>query len=71
MTMRRLTTAEEQALEALRLDYGDGWVIGHSEEHGWYAASRDPVGAYRAEDTPDELRASLAGESALRAGEGP
>ena len=62
-------TAEEQALEALRLDYGSDWVIGHSEQHGWYAASRDPVGAYRAEDTPDELRAAMAADCAPRAGE--
>jgi hypothetical protein len=57
-------TAEEQALDALRLDWGHLYLIGHEEAHGWYASRHGRVGAYLAEDTPDELRAAMTADYA-------
>lgn len=60
------TEAGRRAREALELDYGDAYMIGHSEDHGWNAARRDEIGGYLAKDTPDELRAAMAEDLTVR-----
>jgi hypothetical protein len=52
-------TAERQALEALRLDWGDAYLVSYDEEHGWRARRQDRPGCL-SEGTPDELRAAMA-----------
>jgi hypothetical protein len=52
-------TAEEQALEALEHDFGAAYMLGYDDERGWWAARRDQIGGYLAEDTPEELRAAI------------
>lgn len=59
-------TAEEAALDALRLDYGGAYLIGHDDDHGWWASRRDQVGGYLAENTPDELRAAMAADHGVK-----
>jgi len=49
----------KRALDALEPGYGDAYLIGHSEEHGWHAARRDQIGGYLTGDTPGELRAAM------------
>ena len=58
-------TAEEQALEALELGYGEFYLIGHDGDD-WWAARRDGIGGRITEDTPDELRAAMAEDYALK-----
>jgi hypothetical protein len=53
-------TAEDQALEALRLDWGWAYQIGWNDEHGWWAARHGKVGYLLKADSPDGLRAAIA-----------
>lgn len=52
-------TADEQALAALRYGWGDAYMIGCDDEHGWWAARRDQVGGYLTAHDPDSLRAAI------------
>lgn len=61
-------TAEEQALDALRLDWGTAYLIGCDDEHGWYASRHGQVGGLIEENGPDELRAAIAADYGPRAG---
>jgi hypothetical protein len=59
-------TADELALEALRLDYGHVYLIGCDEDRGWWASPHGVVGEYLTEDTPGGLRAAIAAHYRLR-----
>lgn len=50
---------EDHALEALRWDWGEAYLIGHGDEHGWWASRRDRIGALITAVGPDELRAQI------------
>lgn len=49
--------AREEVLEALRFDYGGYYLIGFSEELGWYASRH--IGHVITAGEPDELRAAM------------
>jgi hypothetical protein len=51
--------AGEQELAALQWNWGDAYLIGHDDEHGWWASRRDQIGALITEAGPDELAAAI------------
>jgi hypothetical protein len=53
-------TAGDQALEALRLDWGWAYQVGRDDEHRWWAARHGKVGWLLKADSPDKLRAAMA-----------
>jgi hypothetical protein len=55
-------TAVERALEALRLDWGNQYLIGYDEDHGWWASRHGRVGGLLEGTGPDELRAAIAAD---------
>ena len=55
-------TAEDDALEALRLDWGAYYLIGYDDEHGWWAVRRGKVGNLLKAHGPAELRSAMAGD---------
>jgi len=54
-----LTPSEQEALEALRFGWGDAYLIGHDDEHGFWAARRDRIGGLLTEAGPDDLRQAI------------
>ena len=54
------------ALEALRWDWDTAYMIGHDEEHGWYAARKDKIGELITADDPDALRREIAENYAMK-----
>jgi hypothetical protein len=56
---------EQDALEALRRDWDTAYRIGYDEEHGWYAARRDQIGALITTEDPDALRREIADDYVL------
>jgi hypothetical protein len=57
---------EHDALEALRWDWGEAYLIGHDDEHGWYAGRRDKIGDLLTEAGPDDLRQAIADDYAVK-----
>jgi hypothetical protein len=57
--------AEDHALEALRLEWGEFYLIGYDDERGWYAARRGLIGVLLTGEGPGELRAAMADEQVL------
>jgi hypothetical protein len=57
-------TAEDQALEALRREWGWAYAIGHDDEHGWWAARHG--GWMDADNTTDNLRTQIFSVYALK-----
>jgi hypothetical protein len=55
-------TAVKQALEALRLEWGNFYLVGHDDEHGWFASRHGRVGGLLEGTGPDELRAAIAAD---------
>lgn len=53
-------SAEDAALEALRLDYGHVYDIGCGEGDDWHASRRDGKGGRIEERSPDSLRQAMA-----------
>jgi hypothetical protein len=56
----------KRALEALEPDFGESFMLGYDEEHGWHAARRDRIGGYVDGDTPGELRTAMAESLAMK-----
>ena len=54
-----IRTAENDALEALRLDWGAYYQIGYDDAHGWWAARDGKIGNLLTAHGPDELRAAM------------
>ena len=59
-------TADDEALEALRWDWGEAYLIGHDDERGWWAARRDRIGSLLIGADPDALRAAIRADYALK-----
>ena len=59
-------TAGEQDLAALQWNWGEAYVIGCDDEHGWWASRRDQVGGLLTEAGPDELRAAIIADYDLK-----
>jgi hypothetical protein len=59
-------TADEQALEVLRLEWGWAYRIGWDAVRGWWAQRRDGLGGDITAGTPDELRAAIGEDYALK-----
>ena len=51
------TSTEDTArmLDVLRLLWGDDYLIGFDDEHGWWASRRGVVGHIMTAGSPDEL----------------
>jgi hypothetical protein len=52
-------TSDEQALDVLRLLWAEAYLIGHDDEHGWWAARRGVTGHILTANTPEELGQAL------------
>jgi hypothetical protein len=50
---------DEDALEAIRFGWGDAYMIGHDDKHGYWAARRDRIGGLLTAPSPDELRQAI------------
>lgn len=59
-------TADQQALEALRLEWGQFYRIGRDAVRDWWAQRRDGLGGDITAGTPDELRAAVAENFAFK-----
>lgn len=59
-------TADEQALEVLRLDWGWAYRIGRDAVRDWWAQRRDGLGGDITAGTPDELRTAVSEDYALK-----
>ncbi len=57
---------DEQALEALRLQWGQSYWIGCDDERGWRAQRRDGLGGDITAETPDELNTAIGEDHALK-----
>jgi hypothetical protein len=57
---------EQDALEALRWDWDTAYMIGHDDEHGWFAGRLDKIGDLITADDPDALRREIAADYALK-----
>jgi hypothetical protein len=51
---------EQDALEALQWDWDTAYLIGHDDEHGWFAGRLDKIGDLITADDPDALRREIA-----------
>jgi len=59
-------TADDDALEALRWNWGEAYLIGHDDERGWWAARRDRIGSLLTGTDADGLRAAIRADYALK-----
>ena len=59
-------TADEQALEVLRLEWGHWYRIGHDTVRGWRAQRRDGLGGDITAGTPGELRTAVNDDHTLK-----
>jgi hypothetical protein len=59
-------TAEDDALEALRLDWQDDYLISHDDEYGWRAARLDGLGDWLAAGSPGTLRKIIASDYEMK-----
>lgn len=58
--------AGEQELAALQWNWGEAYLIGCDDEHGWWASRRDQIGGLIIEAGPDELRAAIIADYDLK-----
>jgi hypothetical protein len=58
--------ADDQELAALQWNWGEAYLIGHDDEHGWWASRRDQIGALITESGPDELAAAIRADYTLK-----
>lgn len=63
----RSRTADEQALEVLRLTWGWAYRIGQDAERGWWAQRRDELGGDITADGADELWRAIRQDYELKA----
>jgi hypothetical protein len=59
-------TADDDALETLRWNWGEAYLIGHDDERGWWAGRRDRIGSLLTEADADGLRAAIRADYALK-----
>lgn len=58
--------AGEQELAALQWNWGEAYLIGCDDDHGWWASRRDQIGGLITEAGPDELRAAIIADYELK-----
>ena len=58
--------AGEQELAVLQWNWGEAYLIGHDDEHGWWASRRDEIGGLITETGPDELVAAIRADYTLK-----
>lgn len=56
----------DEALKTLQWHWGAAYLIGHDDEHGWWAARRDQIGALLTGTGPDELWQAITADYMLR-----
>jgi hypothetical protein len=54
-----LTGAGQDALAALRFNWGEAYEISHDDEHGWHARRLDGLGGLISGSDPEGLRAAI------------
>jgi hypothetical protein len=59
-------TADEQELAALQWNWGEAYLIGYDDEHGWWASRRDQIGGLMTGDSPDDLAAAIRADYPLK-----
>jgi hypothetical protein len=59
-------TADDDALEALRWDWGEAYEIGRDDERGWHARRRDDLGGHLTGADHNELRVAIRADYALK-----
>jgi hypothetical protein len=57
---------DEQELAALQWNWGEAYLIGFDDEHGWWASRRDQIGGLITESGPDELTAAIRADYTLK-----
>jgi hypothetical protein len=57
---------DDQELAALQWNWGEAFLIGFDDDHGWWASRRDQIGGLITGDSPDELRAAIIGDYELK-----
>lgn len=57
---------EQDALDALRYNWGGAYMIGHDDERGWWAARRDRIGGMLTGHDPERLLEQIAADYALK-----
>lgn len=57
---------DEVALEALRFGWDTAYLIGHDDEHGYFAARRDKIGGLLTAPDPDGLRQAITADYAVK-----
>lgn len=62
----RATAADTDALDALRWHWGEAYEIGVDDERGWWARRGDGLGGDITASGPDELRAAIWENYALK-----
>jgi hypothetical protein len=55
-----------QELAALVWNWGEAYLIGYDDAHGWWASRRDQIGGLITEHGPDELRAAIIADYDLK-----
>lgn len=65
-TGARRETAGEQELAALQWHWGEAYLIGCDDEHGWWASRRDQIGGLITEGGPDELAVAILADYAFK-----
>jgi hypothetical protein len=58
--------AGEKELAALQWNWGEAYLIGCDDEHGWWASRRDQIGGLITEAGPDQLRAAIIADYELK-----
>jgi hypothetical protein len=59
-------TADEHELAALQWNWGEAYLIGYDDDHGWWASRRDQIGGLITGDSPDELTAQIRADYELK-----
>jgi len=57
---------EQDALDAIRFGWDTAYLIGHDDEHGYFASRRDKIGGLLTAATPDELRQAITEDYAAK-----
>ena len=53
-------------LAALVFNWGEAYLIGCDDQHGWWASRRDQVGSLLTGASPDELHAAIVADYELK-----
>jgi hypothetical protein len=59
-------SGQADELAALQWNWGEAYLIGYDDEHGWWASRRDQIGGLITTGSPDELTAEIWADYALK-----